>query len=204
MLGFATVNIAEAVALDGDPDQARTRYDEGIAAFREADDRWGEAFALDSLGVMLGRQGQREEAVKLLDEALGISRSIGDERGVARALAHLGDVATGTDDPDRAKSLYLESLEIRRRLGDLPGIASAMEKLASVVTARDPRAAAVLLGSAERVRDLIRAPVPRAVREEYEAFRRRVQALLGDAPFEDARAEGRRLSPAAALATLPL
>jgi len=123
---------------------------------------------------------------------------------VARALAHLGDVATGTDDPDRAKSLYLESLEIRRRLGDLPGIASAMEKLASVVTARDPRAAAVLLGSAERVRDLIRAPVPRAVREEYEAFRRRVQALLGDAPFEDARAEGRRLSPAAALATLPL
>ena len=204
VLGFATVNIAEAVALDGDPDQARTRYDEGIAAFREADDRWGEAFALDSLGVMLGRQGQREEAVKLLDEALAISRSIGDERGVARALAHLGDVATGTDDPDRAKSLYLESLEIRRRLGDLPGIASAMEKLASVVTARDPRAAAVLLGSAERVRDLIRAPVPRAVREEYEAFRRRVQALLGDAPFEDARAEGRRLSPAAALATLPL
>jgi hypothetical protein len=42
------------------------------------------------------------------------------------------------------------------------------------------------------------------VREEYEAFRQTVQALLGEAPFEDARAEGRRLSPAAALATLPL
>ena len=38
-----------------------------------------------------------------------------------------------------------------------------------------------LLGAAERVRDLIRAPVPRAVREEYEAFRQTVQALLGEA-----------------------
>ncbi|TMB83020.1 MAG: tetratricopeptide repeat protein, partial [Chloroflexi bacterium] len=178
--------------------------EEGIAAFRTAGDRWGEAFALDSLGVMLGRQGKSEEAAQLLDQALAISRAIGDERGVARALAHLGDVAARSDELDRAKSLYLESLEIRRRLGDLPGIASAMEKLASVVTISDPRAAAVLLGSAEKVRDLIRAPVPRAVREEYEAFRQKVQALLGDVPFEDARAEGRRLSPGAALATLPL
>ena len=204
VIGFSIVNMAEAVALDGDPEQARAQYEEGIAAFRTAGDRWGEAFALDSLGVMLGRQGKSEEAAQLLDQALAISRAIGDERGVARALAHLGDVAARSDELDRAKSLYLESLEIRRRLGDLPGIASAMEKLASVVTISDPRAAAVLLGSAEKVRDLIRAPVPRAVREEYEAFRQKVQALLGDVPFEDARAEGRRLSPGAALATLPL
>jgi len=202
--GFSTVNMAEAIALDGEPDLARTQYDEGIAAFREAGDRWGEAFALDSLGVMLARQDIHEEADDLHQQALAISREIGDERGIARALAHLGDVAARTSHRDRAKSLYVDSLEIRRRLGDLPGTASVMEKLASVVTADDPRAAAVLLGAAERVRDLIRAPVPRAVREEYEAFRQTVQALLGEAPFEDARAEGRRLSPAAALATIPL
>jgi len=204
VMGFSSVNMAEAVALDGEPELARTQYDAGIAAFREAGDRWGEAFALDSLGVMLARQDIHDEADKLHQEALAISHEIGDERGIARALAHLGDVAGRTSDRDRAKSLYLESLEIRRRLGDLPGTASAMEKLASVVTVDDPRAAAVLLGAAERVRDLIRAPVPRAVREEYEAFRQTVQALLGEAPFEDARAEGRRLSPAAALATIPL
>src|SRR4051812_486410 len=55
MLGFASVNMAEAVALDGEPDLARSQYDEGIASFRRAGDRWGESFALDSLGVMLGR-----------------------------------------------------------------------------------------------------------------------------------------------------
>jgi len=202
VIGFTLVNMAEAVALDGDPEQARSQYDEGIAAFRGAGDRWGEAFALDSLGVMLGRQDKHDEAAQLHDQALGISRAIRDERGVARALAHLGDVAARTNDLDRAKALYVESVEIRRALGDLPGIASAMEKLASVVTVRDPRAAAVLVGAAERVRDLIRAPVPRAVREEYEAFRRTIQALLGEAPFEEARAEGRQLSTAAALATI--
>lgn len=204
VVGFSSVNMAEAVALDGEPEKARAQYDEGIAAFRQASDRWGEAMALDSLGVMLARQANPGEADGLHQQALEISRQIGDERGVARALAHRGDVAVRTGDRDRAKGLYLESLEIRRRLGDLPGTASAMEKLASVVTEENPRAAAVLLGAAERVRDLIRAPVPRAVREEYEAFRQTVQALLGEVPFEDARAEGRRLSPAAALATLPL
>ena len=96
----------------------------------------------------------------------------------------------------------MDSLEIRRALGDLPGTASGLEKLAAVVTARDPRGAGVLLGAAETVRELIRAPVPRAVRDEYESFRRAVQALLGEGPFEDARAEGRRLSPSAALATI--
>jgi predicted ATPase/class 3 adenylate cyclase len=202
ILGFAIVNMAEAVALDGEPDVAQTQYDEGIAAFREAGDRWAEAFALDSLGVMLARQGRDDEATQLHDQALTISRSIGDERGVARALAHLGDSAAHAGDSERARSLYVESFEIRRALGDLPGIASGMEKLASVVTERDPRAAALLLGAAEHVRELIRAPVPRAAREEYEALRRRVESFLGDAQFEEARSDGRRLSPDAVLARI--
>lgn len=202
VLAFALVNMAEAVALDGDPDQARAQYDEGVDSFRQAGDRWGEAFALDSLGVTLARLDSPEEAAGFHEQALTISRELGDDRGVARALAHLGDVAMRMEDLPHARQLYEESLGIRRALGDLPGIASAMEKLASVVTTTDPRAAAVLLGAAERVRDLIRAPVPRAVREEYEAFRRTVQSILGDGPFEDARAEGRRLSTADALATI--
>jgi predicted ATPase/class 3 adenylate cyclase len=202
ILGFAIVNMAEAVALDGEPELARTHYDEGVAAFREAGDRWAEAFALDSLGVMLVRQGHHDEATGQLDQALDISRSMGDERGVARALAHLGDAAARAGDIERARSLYIESFEIRRALGDQPGIASGMEKLASVITERDPRVAAVLLGAAEHVRELIRAPVPRAAREEYEALRDRIQASLGEAQFEQARADGRRLSPDAVLARI--
>jgi tetratricopeptide (TPR) repeat protein len=201
VLGFAIVNMAEAVALDGEPEIARSHYDEGIAAFRDAGDRWGEAFAVDSLGVMLARQGRTEEATQLHDQALGMSRAIRDERGVARALAHLGDAARAAD-VERARSLYIESFEIRRALGDLPGIASGMEKLASVVTDRDARAAAVLLGAAERVRELIRAPVPRAARDEYEALRAGVESALGQPQFDEARSEGRRLSPDAVLARI--
>ncbi len=202
VLGFTIVNMAEAVALGGEPEVAQAQYDEGIAVFRQAGDQWGEAFALDSLGVMLAREGRHDEATGLHDQALAISRSMGDQRGVARALAHLGDAAAKAGDIERARSLYIQSFEIRRALRDLPGTASGMEKLASVVTERDPRAAAVLLGTAERVRDLIRAPVPRAVREEYEALRRKVESLLGESVFEEARAEGRRLSPDAVLARI--
>ncbi|HEU4672291.1 MAG TPA: tetratricopeptide repeat protein [Candidatus Limnocylindrales bacterium] len=203
-LGFALVNMAEAVALDGEPDLARQQYEEGIEVFRSMGDRWGEAFALDSLGVMLGRQGEHAEAERFHGQALEISRELGDQRGIARALTHLGDEAARTNDPKTAKRLYAESFEIRRALGDQPGKASAIEKLAGVVAADDPRAAAILLGSAEAVRDSIRAPVPPTVRDEYEACRRSVRELLGEAAFEEARAEGRRLTPGAALATLPL
>jgi predicted ATPase/class 3 adenylate cyclase/Tfp pilus assembly protein PilF len=202
VLAFALVNMAEAVALAGDRGQARAQYDEGIANFRDAGDRWGEAFALDNLGVTLMRLGEPAEAASFYEQALSISREMRDERGIARALAHLGDVAVHEGDQARARDLYKESLQIRRELGDLPGIASAMEKLASVLTADDPRRAAVLLGAAERVRDLIRAPVPRAVREEYEAFRRAVEERLGQAEFDAARTEGRRISIEAALATI--
>jgi predicted ATPase/class 3 adenylate cyclase len=202
VLGFALVNMAEAVALAGDPVQARAQYDEGIANFREAGDRWAESFALDNLGVTLVRLGQPGEAASFYEQALAISREMNDERGIARALAHIGDVAAHGGDEARARQLYTESLQIRRSLGDLPGIASAMEKLASVLTATDPQHAALLLGAAERVRDLIRAPVPRAVREEYEAFRRAVENRLGQAAFDDARAEGRRITIEAALATI--
>ncbi len=200
--GFSLVNMAEAVALAGDPDQARAQYAEGIANFRQAGDRWGESFALDNMGMMLVRLEQPDEAAALHAQALAISRELGDERGIARALAHMGDVAAHGGDEARARELYTESLQIRRSLGDLPGIASTMEKLASVVTNDDPRHAAVLLGAAERVRDLIRAPVPRSVREEYEAFRRAVQERLGPDAFDEARTEGRRLSTEAALATI--
>jgi len=202
VLGFALVNMAEAVALAGDPIQGRAHYDEGIANFRQAGDRWAESFALDNLGVTLMRLGQPVEASSHYEQALAISREMRDERGIARALAHLGDVAVHQGDEVRARELYTESLQIRRALGDLPGIASAMEKLASVLTAEDPRHAAVLLGAAERVRDLIRAPVPRAIREEYEAFRRAVEDRLGRAEFDAARTEGRRISIEAALATI--
>ena len=203
-LGFALVNMADAVALDGELDLARRHYEEGIGCFRTAGDRWGEAFALDSLGVALGRQGDHAEAESFHDQALEISRALDDQRGVARVLAHLGDVAAQTGDRPRAKRQYAESFEIRRGLGDQAGMASAIEKLATVVGDDDAHAGAMLLGSAEAVRDSIRAPVPPTVRGEYEACRRRLRDALGETAFEDARAEGRRLSPAAALATILL
>ncbi|HEY3522310.1 MAG TPA: tetratricopeptide repeat protein [Candidatus Limnocylindrales bacterium] len=203
-LGFALVNMAEAVALDGEPELARQQYEEGVEVFRSMGDRWGEAFALDSLAVTLERQGGHAEAERLHGQALAISRELGDQRGIARALTHLGDVASRTNDRRTAKRLYLESFEIRRALGDQAGKASAIEKIAGVVAADDARGAAILLGSAEAVRDSIRAPVPPTVRVEYEACRDSVRGLLGEAAFEEARAEGRRLTPGAALATLPL
>ena len=86
----------------------------------------------------------------------------------------------------------------------MPGLAGAMENLAGAVAADDAEAAARLHGTAESLREAIRAAVPpqaAAAREQHLAD---LEARLGAERFEAARREGRLMTPNESLATLPL
>jgi tetratricopeptide (TPR) repeat protein len=200
---FGLINMADVVARAGNDPAARALFDESIATFRQFGDRWGEAFALDSFAVVVCRQGDYESAEALHQQALAISRELDDGRRVARALMHLADVAARRGHFDQAKSQCRESLAIRQELRDMPGLASAMENLAWIVMVEDPDSAARLVGSAEALREAIRAPVPPSWRADYEARLRSLQSRLEERRFEAARNLGRTMAPAEALATIP-
>ncbi|HET7677442.1 MAG TPA: tetratricopeptide repeat protein [Candidatus Limnocylindrales bacterium] len=202
-VAFSLSNMADVLARMGDRDGARERFDESVALFRALGDRWGEAAALDSFALAAGREGDPATSAELHGAALAIWREIGDERGVARSLTHLADLASATGDTIRARALYRESLAIRERLRDLPGTAAALEGLASTVMADDAEAAARLVGAAEAVRERIRAPMPVAARVAYEARMRDLEQRLGGAGLQAARAAGRAMGPAEAVATSP-
>jgi hypothetical protein len=78
-------------------------------------------------------------------------------------------------------------------------LVSALEALAAVVCAQGrPRRAAVLLGTADIARDSASAHM-RPIQAPDQELRRSLARMLGNAAFDAAYGEGRRLSPAQAL-----
>ncbi len=201
---FGTINLAEVTARQGDLAGARELHEAALATIRARGDRWTEAFALDTFARATSRAGDRASARSLHIESLAILEEIGDRRGVARVLTHLADLALSDGDTARARGLSRQSLAIRQELGDLPGLASAMEKLAGAVAVEDPEAAARLHGAAESLREALRAIVPPQAAAAHDQDLADLEARLGSERFEEARREGRRMTPNEALATLPL
>ena len=201
---FGSINLADVATREGDLDTARELHEEVLATVRARGDRWTEAFALDTFARATSRAGDREGARSLHVESLAILEEMGDRRGVARVLTHLADLALSDGDTPRARGLFRQSLVIRQELGDMPGLASAMEGLAGAVAADDPEASARLHGAAESLREAIRAMVPPQAAAAHDQDLAGLEARLGSDRFEDARREGRSMTPNEALATLPL
>jgi len=65
-------------------DDAITALQDAVAIYREADDRHGEASALNSLGVALREVRQFNAAISACQDAVAIYRETGDRHGEAR------------------------------------------------------------------------------------------------------------------------
>jgi predicted ATPase/class 3 adenylate cyclase len=200
---FGLMNLADVEARLGDHESARGHFEASLAAFRQSGDRWGEAFALDSFGTIALRSGDAVEARRLHEEALAISRDLQDYRSVARTLARLADVAMHLGNAPKAVEFLRLGLTLRRSLGDFSGIASVAEQLAWAVRPVDAHAAARLLGTADALRDQIRAPLPPDLRGDHERIEQELRTELGAEVFERERGSGRSMTPEDALPTSP-
>ncbi|MBI5651075.1 MAG: tetratricopeptide repeat protein [Chloroflexi bacterium] len=100
------------------------------------------AFALNNLGTIAERTGDRARAQQLFEASYTHAHQADDAWGIARALSNLGHVLHTQGDQVAARARVEASLALRRALGDLPGVAKTLINLASIVTAQDnPRAA---------------------------------------------------------------
>jgi non-specific serine/threonine protein kinase len=185
---FALINMAST---SDDPLEARRFFDESIEITRRTGDGWGAAFALDNFGVIATENGDLELAKEMHDEANAIYERLGDGRGAARALAHLGDVARARGDRSEARRLYQASLAIRNEVGDRLGMAWTLERLAPV--AAHPAAAARMLGAANRIRNVIRAPLGTSERIDRERDIAALTEALGPDELAVRMSEGGQL-----------
>src|SRR5258708_12300406 len=70
----------------GDSAAAQKLYEQGLAIFRELDDRWGIAGTLADLGSLAREQGNYPTAHSVYRESVKIFQELDHKRGVARRL----------------------------------------------------------------------------------------------------------------------
>ncbi|MGI8643963.1 MAG: tetratricopeptide repeat protein [Thermomicrobiales bacterium] len=132
-LGGLLHTLRVAVASQGDLIYAASLWEESLASFEEAGDRWGVANALGSLGAMAYEQSALDEAASLLAESVELYRVVGDPEGVATQLGRLGWLARSTGDLSSAARLFGESLDLARGRQEQLCVAEMLIGLGTVV-----------------------------------------------------------------------
>jgi DNA-binding winged helix-turn-helix (wHTH) protein/tetratricopeptide (TPR) repeat protein len=132
--GVAQTSTLEGIALErqGNYLEAKKRYDESLAIYRETGNKLSLSGEYDNLGDVLFYLGHLQEARKNYDQALSAYAEFGDQNGVSLVKLGLGDVALAEGKHQQAKQMYGEALAICRVLGNRSREASALEGLAKV------------------------------------------------------------------------
>jgi non-specific serine/threonine protein kinase len=156
---------------------------------------------LIDMGMVAYAQGDFGRAVSLLDEALVLQRELGDRQSIAKSLIYLGRVAHVQGDYRQAAALQQEGLQLSSSIGDRHAVAIGLEGLAWVAAASgQSHRAAQLGGAASALREALGVPLLPDQRAGHESVVQAMRAVLGDAAFDAAWAEGRALPPEEAVA----
>ncbi|MCY1136375.1 tetratricopeptide repeat protein [Actinoplanes sp. Pm04-4] len=132
----AVINRANLEFYHRGPAAAKVHYEKALALYREADDRIGEARALDNLGYNEGTLGNFDEALEFLNRGLAVHVEAGDRHGVAKGLSNLATIEVRSGRLDEAEQHCEEALTLCRRLGNRSIEAEALDALALVHTRR--------------------------------------------------------------------
>lgn len=145
--------------------RATTALAEATSIFRELGDNSGAAWSMNQSADLELEQDRIESAHNLYREALDVFRKTDDRWGCARSLADLGYIHCIRGEFAAAREAYREATERFVELGHRRGIARALEGQACVAAANGNAIRAVILeAAADRLRNQIGAPLPKADR----------------------------------------
>lgn len=99
---------------DGDYEAARRGFEEAVALYREADERYGEGWVLNHLGSACLGLRDLEGARRCYQRAADVARSIGDFMGESTALARLGGLEYSFGDPAESLLDFRKAYDILR------------------------------------------------------------------------------------------
>jgi predicted ATPase len=192
--GLAAHHIFGITALRrGDHDRARVLLEEGVELARAGDDEWLLSVATNNLGTLHLEKGDYERATALFEESLAIGEARGDLDRRARALVNLGFAALGLGDVARAHELLRLGLAAGQEVGLVESELNALLGIAlCVARSGDHVTAAQLLGYEKAA--AARLGVPDDDDRDVERATGTLRDTLGAERFEEARAEGARLS----------
>jgi len=186
----------------GERERARALCREAEALRQELVDRQPLAFLLVFLTACAVDEGDHERSVALGEESLALNREFGDMRGTAICLTLLGIAALERGDAERAAALYTEEMHVLEGLKDKAVVSYGLRGLAGAAALRgEAGRAARLWGADEALRELSGQPLSSFDRShpDYQGLLAAARAQIDEAVWEAALAEGRMMSPEAAI-----
>jgi predicted ATPase/DNA-binding SARP family transcriptional activator len=103
-----------------------------LTTFRELDDRWGTAAALNVLARYAAMRGDLAALRRDGERGLALFREVGDRWGEMRAAENLSTLAEITGDYAEATSLRVEGLRMAEELGLWSSVSDALSRLGRI------------------------------------------------------------------------
>ena len=199
LMSWALIGLARAELSQDHAARARTLLEESLTISRAFGNTWGVAQVLSLLGQLALQQRELPQAEALLKDSAMLSSEVGDRHNVAQSRLLLAGLAALRGEYAVAHLRYEEGLSTALDIKHAGFIASGLKGLGCVAAAQGLLSwAAVLWGAAEPLRESRSVAIPRDLYERLVAV---VRSQLGEPAFEKARARGRTMTPAQALAS---
>ncbi len=198
-IGIALAARAVVLAAQGRQDEAEAGYAEALDVLSD-NNRWGVANVLYGLGQLARARGHSADAVRYFSDALTIYQQIDAKPEMARCLGGIGLVALAQPDLPVARAALAESVRLGIATGQRLGIARGLAALAALwAQAGDAERAVRVAGAALALFDAVEVPPTTSAVRRLGALIEGAGAQLGAQAVTALEAEGRALSPHAAL-----
>jgi CHAT domain-containing protein/Flp pilus assembly protein TadD len=112
--------------------KAVEKYNQALALFQTAGDRFWEAATLNNIGLVYDALGEKQKAFDYYNQALPILRAVGNRSGEAITLNNIGSVYNALGEKQKALDYYAQALLIRRAVGDRSGEATTLNNFGVV------------------------------------------------------------------------
>jgi len=178
-----------------DFDRAAALCEEAAQLQRSVGDIAGLARTMQASGLIATARHDFELAAKLHEESLTLARETEDQLGIILSLGMGAFAYLGLGNYQRARELFEEGLKLSRSLGAKHYIAFCLYAAAALASAQgQPVHSARLWGAGESVMEDIGTQPNPVERYHYGPYIDAARALLGEAAWEAAFAEGMAMS----------
>jgi predicted ATPase/class 3 adenylate cyclase len=130
---YAMLFLALTDAMLGNAASGLRQLRDAAAFFHEIGDRWGEAYALSSLGDLILTPEDVTTLRPLIEDNLRLWRSLGDTWGIGHQLVTAGSLAWYESDYATAVAQCQEAVELLRQHSDKWGLARGLNRLGFAV-----------------------------------------------------------------------
>jgi predicted ATPase/DNA-binding CsgD family transcriptional regulator len=191
-----------ALYIQGAPTLYQLDFDGAAALFEEAarlqrgvGDVAGLARTIQALGLTATARHDFMRAAELQEESLALAREAGDQIGIIVALGMGAFAYLGQGDHRRAMNLFREGFELSGSLGTKHGIAFHLHAAAALASTQgQPVRSARLWGAGESLMQDIGTGLGPVERYHYGPYVDAARAMLEEATWEEAFAQGRTMS----------